>query len=170
MVKNLPASAGDRGHGGSIPGWGRCPGVGNGNPLPYSCLENSIDRGAWQAAVHAVTKSWTQLSNWAQKLRVMFYSVESFWDLSPGGSISNSPERIAPWRQGEEPGSIEILQQRAGSLNVKWLLLIKENQVFRDSPVIQWLGLHAPNAGALDSIPGQGTRSHMLQLRPSIAK
>ena len=46
VVKNLPANAGDTG---SILGSGRSPGVGNGNPLQYSCLENSIDRGAWQA-------------------------------------------------------------------------------------------------------------------------
>ena len=54
MIKNLPASAGDVG---SIPGSGRCPGGGNGNPLQYSCLEITVDRGAWQAAVHEVTKS-----------------------------------------------------------------------------------------------------------------
>ena len=46
MVKNLPASAGDLG---SIPGPGRSPGGGNGNPVQYSCLENPMDRGAWQA-------------------------------------------------------------------------------------------------------------------------
>ena len=48
---------------GSIPGLGRSPGEGNGNPLQYYCLENLIDRGAWQATVHGVAKSWTQLSN-----------------------------------------------------------------------------------------------------------
>ena len=48
---------------GWIPGSGRSPGEGTGNPLQYSCLENSIDRGAWQATVHGVTKSQTQLSN-----------------------------------------------------------------------------------------------------------
>ena len=53
MVKNLPANAGD---GGLIPGSGRSPGEGNGNPLQYSCLENSMDRGAWWATVHKVTK------------------------------------------------------------------------------------------------------------------
>ena len=58
-VKNLCASAGDTG---VIPGMERSPGVGNGNPLQYSCQENSKDRGAWQAAIHGVTKSWTQLS------------------------------------------------------------------------------------------------------------
>ena len=44
---------------GSIPRSGRSPGEGNGNPLQYSCLENSMDRGVWQATVHGVTKSWT---------------------------------------------------------------------------------------------------------------
>ena len=46
-----------------IPGLGRSPGEGNGNPLQYSCLENSMDRGAWQATVYGVVQSWTQLSN-----------------------------------------------------------------------------------------------------------
>ena len=46
-----------------IPGSGRSPGEGNGSPLQYSCLENSMDRGAWQATVHGVAKSWTLLSN-----------------------------------------------------------------------------------------------------------
>ena len=49
---------------GSIPGSRRSPGVGNGNPLQYSCLENPRDRGAWWATVHRVTKSWTRLSNY----------------------------------------------------------------------------------------------------------
>ena len=61
MVKNPPANAGDSGDGGSIPGSGRSPGEGNGNPLQYSCLENPMDQGAWGAIVHRVTKSQTQL-------------------------------------------------------------------------------------------------------------
>ena len=59
LVKNLPASAGDTRDATSIPGWGRSPGMGNGNPLQYSCLENSVDGGAWWATVNGVTKSWT---------------------------------------------------------------------------------------------------------------
>ena len=50
---------------GSIPGSGRSHGVRNGNPLQYPCLQNSIGRGNWRAAVYGVTKDWTQLSNWA---------------------------------------------------------------------------------------------------------
>ena len=64
MVKNLPVHAGDSGDMGLIPGSGRSPGVGNGNPLQYSYLENSVDRGAWWAAVHEVAKRWTSLSDW----------------------------------------------------------------------------------------------------------
>ena len=59
--KEPSVSAGDTRDVGSIPGSGRAPGVGNGNPL-QSCLENSIDRGAWWATVHGVTKSWIRLS------------------------------------------------------------------------------------------------------------
>ena len=62
MVKNLPTNAGDSRDAGLIPGSGRFPGVGDGNPLQYSCLENSMDRGAWQATVYGVEKSQIQLS------------------------------------------------------------------------------------------------------------
>ena len=59
LVKNPPASAGDLG---SVPGLRRSPGGRNGNPLQYSCLENPMDRGTWQAADHGIAQSWTQLS------------------------------------------------------------------------------------------------------------
>ena len=91
--KTSACNAGDPG---SIPGLGRYPGEGNGNPLQYSCLENPMDRGAWRATVHRVTKS-----------RLQFLSL---------------------------------------------------------SLLFQWL-LQAPSAGDLDSILGQGTLSHILQLR-----
>ena len=57
------ASASNAGDPGSIPGLGRSPGEGNGNPLQYAGLENPMDRGAWQAMVHGVAKNQTQLSN-----------------------------------------------------------------------------------------------------------
>ena len=59
VVKNPPSIAGDARDMGSIPASERSLGVGNGNPLQYSCLENSMDRGAWQATVHGVTESQT---------------------------------------------------------------------------------------------------------------
>ena len=61
-VKNLPANARDAG---AIPGLGRSLGVGNGNPFQYSYLGNSMDSGAWWAAVHGVSKGWTGLSSTA---------------------------------------------------------------------------------------------------------
>ena len=61
VVKNLPANAGDIRDEGSPPGLGRSPGRGHGNALQYSCLGNPMDRGAWKAIVHRVSKSQTQL-------------------------------------------------------------------------------------------------------------
>ena len=73
MVKNLPAIAGDSGDRGSIPGSGRSPGEGNGTPLQYSCLENPMDRGTWQAIVHGIAESWTWLSMYTCMLSFMLW-------------------------------------------------------------------------------------------------
>ena len=62
VVKNPPANAGDSGDSGLIPGSGRSPGGGNGNPVQYSYLGNPVDRGGWQPTVLRVAKSWTGLS------------------------------------------------------------------------------------------------------------
>ena len=70
VVKNPPANAGDIRDAGSIPGSGRSPGGGHGNPLQFSCLENFIDRGAWCATFHGVTKSWT----WLKRLSIHAYT------------------------------------------------------------------------------------------------
>ena len=59
VVKNSPTIAGDLRDVCSVPGLGRSPGIGNGNPLQYSCMKNSMDRGAWWATVHGVAKSPT---------------------------------------------------------------------------------------------------------------
>ena len=58
VVKNLPANAGDIRDTGLIPGSGKIPGGGHGNPLQYSCLENPMDGEAWQATVHRVATNW----------------------------------------------------------------------------------------------------------------
>ena len=63
VVKNQPGNAGDAKDKGLIPESKRSPGGGIGNPLQYSCLENSMDRGTWWATVHGIAKSWTQLSH-----------------------------------------------------------------------------------------------------------
>ena len=62
VVKNLPANVGDPRDAGSIPGLGRSPGIESGNPLQYSVLEHSMNRGAWWATVPEAAKSWTPLS------------------------------------------------------------------------------------------------------------
>ena len=80
---------------GLIPGLERYLGVGNGKWLQYSCLENSMDRGASQAVVHGVTKSWTLLSNWAHTYNFLLYNCSQFSRMSLcicvilGGSISS---------------------------------------------------------------------------------
>ena len=67
VVKNPHVNAGDVRDSGSTPRSGRSSGGGHGNPLQYSCLEDPMDRGAWQASVHKATKSQTQLSDLAQQ-------------------------------------------------------------------------------------------------------
>ena len=77
VVKNLPANAGDVRVAGSIPGLGSSPGEVNGNPLQYACLENPMDRGAWRATVHRVTKSRTQLKQFSTHTFMHLYMSRS---------------------------------------------------------------------------------------------
>ena len=82
---DIKESACDSGDWGSIPGSGRSPGEGNGNPLQYSCLGNSMDRGAWRVTVHGVARSWTRLSN----LHFHFYfSLSLFIYIGEGNGNS----------------------------------------------------------------------------------
>ena len=90
MVKSPPANAGGMG---SIPGSGRSPGGGNGNPLQYSCLGNPMDRGAWWATAHGVTASWTQLSGWA-RTRTFYWDV---WILFSFDSCQCQSSQVG-WR------------------------------------------------------------------------
>ena len=69
VIKNPSANAGDKRNAGWIPGWGRSSGEGNGNPFQYSCLENSMFRGAWRVIVHGVTKSQSVLRACSESLR-----------------------------------------------------------------------------------------------------
>ena len=78
MVKNPFVNAGDADVG-SIPGSEIFPGVENGNPLQYSCLENFMDRGVWWAIVHKATKRCTRLSNWAHRDTHLLYII--YWDF-----------------------------------------------------------------------------------------
>ena len=67
---------------GSVLGSGRSPGEGNGSPLQYSCLGNPVDRGAWWATVHGVTKSWTQLSRYLSLLSILPGRVSVMGNIS----------------------------------------------------------------------------------------
>ena len=75
----VKASACNVGDLGSIPGSGRSPGEGNGNPLQYSCLENPMDGGTWWATVHGVAKSRTRLSNFTHSLMAIVCRVAKSW-------------------------------------------------------------------------------------------
>ena len=75
VVKNLPANAGDIRDSGLIPGSGRSPGGGHGNPLQYSCLETPVDRRAWWATVHRVAQSWTRLKQLRTHAQTIIYRM-----------------------------------------------------------------------------------------------
>ena len=101
MIKNPPASVGDTRYADSVAGLGRSPGGGNGNPLQYSFLENPMDRGAWQAVVHGVTKNWTRLSTAqhstkeAITLKTTFYNLFSM--LMRPGERNGSGNDVCPF-------------------------------------------------------------------------
>ena len=79
LVKNLPANAGDKRDTSSIPGLGRYPGEGNDNLFCVFCLGNPMDRGAWWATAHGVTKSQTQLSHFSFFLSFFLFFLSSFY-------------------------------------------------------------------------------------------
>ena len=90
MVKNLPANAGDTGDSGSIPGSGRYPAGGNGNPLQYSCLGNPMDGGAWQTTVHEVCNDRTGGQ--------MFYSCLWSWHFTQC-PVQSTPSAHNWWKK-----------------------------------------------------------------------
>ena len=105
VVQNPPANAGDAEDAGSIPGLGRYPRGGNGNPVQYCCLGNPMDRGAWRATVRRVAKSRAWLSDWAHtqaesrvKLcKIIKVSVKAICG-SPLPPPSQAPPKLASYR------------------------------------------------------------------------
>ena len=75
VVKNPPANAGDLRDIGLIPGQGRSPGGGHGNPLQYCCMENPVDRGAWRAEIHGVTQSQTKLKQFSKGQHMIAFGI-----------------------------------------------------------------------------------------------
>ena len=75
MVKNPPANAGDARDVGSVPRPGRSPGVESGNPLQYSCLENPMDKGAWQATFHGDSKSQSEMTEHRGTFKILLFNI-----------------------------------------------------------------------------------------------
>ena len=120
MVRNLPANAVDAGDMGSIPGSGRSPGGGNGNPLQYSCLGNPMERQAWRATVHGVAESWTPLSDWAgtNLEEVTHNSVSQFWNI-----------------QWEAANFFMVVYFGPSTLSMLWLNILPNSLQFIAKPV-----------------------------------
>ena len=95
MVKNPPANTGNARDTGLIPESGRSPARGKGNPLQYPCPGNPTDQGAWRAAVHGVTKSWTQLS--ADALCIVSFSNLTLLMVSSGSHPSSLSSECKNW-------------------------------------------------------------------------
>ena len=93
MVKNPPANAGDERDQGSIPGWGRSPGGGHGNPVQHSCLENHMDRGPWWVIVHRIPKS---------QIRLKRLSIQGLTYKEVGGGVDKGRKKghdhVQEWR------------------------------------------------------------------------
>ena len=131
-----------------------------------------MDREAWRAAIHGVAKSRTQLSDWTE-LNWMF-SISQFFSHTVSGQVKLPCSSMFKPLPGVRPHPISHLYSPSPiSVCPNPISLLKfgsnENNTNEErvgtSVVVQWLGLHALNAGGLGSIPGQGTRSHILQLR-----
>ena len=105
VVKNLPANAGEARDSSSITGLQRCPGVGNGNLLEYSYLENLMDRGAWQATVHGVIKSRKRLNTHIRTHHALAERRTGSWRTLP--ALSTLPSSPTPAGQEISPGSIK---------------------------------------------------------------
>ena len=133
MVKNPPANTGDLRDAGSIPGSERSPREGNGNPLQYSCLENSMDSGAWQATVHRVAKCQTRLKRLSMldARQIAAKSLQSCPTLCDpiDGSPPGSPvpgilqARVLEW------GAIAFSTRQINRTQILWKLIEREHSV-----------------------------------------
>ena len=118
----MPAKAGDVG---SIPGLGRLPGGGHGIPLQYSCLGNPMDRGAWQATVHRIPKTWTWLSYWTttanSQLTTLWHSQVDSKGTQPYIYIylfsASEIKTLAPWKKSYDKPRQHIKKQRYDFVN-----------------------------------------------------
>ena len=126
MVKNLPANAGDTRDAGLIPGLGRSPGEGNGNPLQYPCLGNPTDRGTWRAAAHGATKSPTLLCMYThtQKFQSFLNFCKNFFFFKVFSDIQAMFGRIAMLP------ILSLLIQAYNIFLVTWIMFNASQQYF----------------------------------------
>ena len=124
-VKNPPANEGDTG---SIPGWGRSPRKGNGNPLQYSCLENSMDRGAWWATAHGVTQSQT----WLKQLGTLGAHTFTKWKWESFPSKTLLIMRFSP-QENPFTGARNLLRLQMPALGLSLRLSMWNSQ-----PMYYW--------------------------------
>ena len=148
MVKNPPASEGDARDSVSVPGWGRSPGGGHGNPLQHSCLESPMDRGAWWAAIRGVTKNRTRLSTHThtytpQKVISLSSSVQALHVTAPSLALPGpapQPTEDLAVRAAEVP----VPSPPAASAAAPAVLLSS----FSDFLLFSWdTSLHSPDQG-----------------------
>ena len=143
--KESACNAGDPG---LIPGSGRSPGEGHGNPLQHSCLENPTDRGAWRATVYRVTKSWSWWRDWARKhtrrpQEELGWS--KFWKQL-GVTVSGLEDRLLQMVLSENKAG------QTGGMSCSWTTLRKQRQKFGSEPhSSSWLLGEGQN-GTLNSI------------------
>ena len=140
MVKNPPANAGDEG---LIPGLGGSPGEGNDNPLQHSCLKNPVDRGACQATVRGVTKTW--LRDWASQHMWSVHTVPGHLSALVSVIIVIS---VSSW-EGQEGGRLDLLFRQRG-------------QGWQDATVEVWGSGRRVYSGTLGIYPTRRTKSSSL--------
>ena len=147
MVKNLPANAGDVG---SIPGLGRFSGEGNGNSLQHSCLENSMDRGAWRATVHGIARVRRDLVTKQQQITVSNIKIRTL-GLELEKAVAPHSSTLAwriPWT--EEPGGLQSMgslsRTRLSDFTFTFHFPALEKEMATHSSVLDW---RIPGKGSL---------------------
>ena len=144
VVKNLPANAGDGRDAGLILGWGGSPGVGNGNPLQYSCLKIFLGREAWWAKVLGVTKSWTWLTHihWRRQWYPLQYSC-----------LENPMDGGAWWAAVHE---VAESQTRLSDFTFTFHFHALEKEMATHSSILAW---RIPGTGEPGGLPSMGSQS-----------
>ena len=132
LVKNPPANAGDERDTGSVPGLERSPGGGKGNPLQYSCLESSVDKGALWAIVHGVTKTWRQLSTGLEEAHTGIKIA--------GRNINNlrHADDTTLMAESEEELKSLLMKVKEESEKVGLKLNIQKTKIMASGPITSW--------------------------------